>query len=394
MAKRVLTEPFIKALKPAAQRYGVSDAIVPGLRVNVTPKGVKTFILWRRVDPRATSATGLTLGRVGVLSLAEARTKARQWLITLANGEDPRAKRGDTFASAMERYLADHVRGQRKAKDVEYELRKDCLPRWGTKPLAAIRRADIIAMIDDIKARGASAQARNVYGHMRTFCNWAIEKDLLASSPCDHISMRRLLGPKLARQRVLNDGEIAALWRATGALGYPFGELVRLLLLTGVRRDEAAHAAWSELDLAARTWTIPRHRYKSDVEHVVPLNDAAMELLGRLPRWAGCDYLFSASGRKPLAGFAPAKKKLDALMGKPPHWCLHDLRRVSRMSELHVADVVAELALGHSRKGLAAVYDRHKYRTELAAAFAAWGQRLGTIVAPRPANVVALARVS
>src|SRR5215831_6046629 len=87
---RQLTETFVRALKPApqGQRYAVSDALVPGLRVRVTDTGRKTFILWRRTDPRAKSASALALGTVGVLTLADARAKARSWLAQIAEGND------------------------------------------------------------------------------------------------------------------------------------------------------------------------------------------------------------------------------------------------------------------------------------------------------------------
>src|SRR5262249_58063031 len=137
----------------------------------------------------------------------------------------------------------------------------------------------------------------------------------------------RLIGAKRARQRVLADDEIAALWRASQQLGYPYGALVRFLLGTGVRKNEAARATWSEFDLVNRTWTIPRERFKSDAEHVVPLADATLELLASLPRWANSDLVFSANGRKPFRAFSAAKRALDAAMGDPRQFCLHDLRR-------------------------------------------------------------------
>lgn len=387
---RVLTEAFIKALKPSGGRYAVSDALVPSLRVSVTPKGAKSFILWRRVDPRAKSASALTLGRVGELTLADARTKARAWLAQIAAGQDPRATqrtaRDNTFAAVMETYLATHVKHQRKFADVQREMRYDLLPRFGARPLPAIARRDVIRMLDEIKARGAPAQARNIFGHLCGLCNWAIEKDLLATSPCDHVSLARLIGPKRARARVLSDDEIARLWSATEELRYPYGPLLRFLLYVGARKNEAARATWSEFELVNRTWTIPRARYKSDAEHVVPLSDAVLALLATLPRWANSDFLFSANGRKPFTAFSQAKQRLDATMGYVEPWCVHDLRRTFRtkLAELRVPDHVAELAIGHAKRGLARVYDRHRYAAELRAAFAAWADRLAAIVAPLP----------
>jgi hypothetical protein len=115
---RVLTEPYIKALKaaPAGQRYAVADALVPGLKVRVTDRGAKSFILWRRYGGAANPAAR-ALGSVGVLTLAAAREKARGWIETIKRGQDPRhvaAEREDkSFGAVMEEYLKRHVAGKR-----------------------------------------------------------------------------------------------------------------------------------------------------------------------------------------------------------------------------------------------------------------------------------------
>jgi integrase len=392
MEKRILTEPFIRALKaaPPGERYAVSDALVPGLRVRVTDKGTKSFVLWRRVDRSAKSASALALGEVGRLTLADARAKARTWLVLIDAGRDPRdverADRDATCGNAMEDFLRLRVKGQRKAKDVAREMRTELLPRWGGKPLTAITRRDVIRMVDEIKNRGAPAQARNVLGHARAFFNWAAEKDLLAVSPCVHIRAARLIGPKLPRQRVLTDAELRTLWRASGQLAYPIGPLVRMLALTGQRKSEVAEARWREFDLRKALWTIPPERFKSDATHIVPLSDAVMELLHELPRWVGGDFLFSTTGgRTPVNGFSKAKDKLDDAMGSPNPFVLHDIRRTvrTRLSELRVPDRVAEMVIGHGAKGLQRIYDQHQFVDEMREALTAWALRLGAIVGPR-----------
>jgi integrase len=398
MQKRVLNDGYIRALKPAAPgtRYAVSDILVPGLRVRVTDRGYKSFILWRRLARGSNSASALALGQFGQLTLAAAREKARAWLTALAAGQDPRhaerVEREATFAVAMENYLRTHVTGQRKALVVAREMRRELLPRFGNRPLTAITRRDAIRLIDEIKAR-APHQARNVFGHLRAFLAWCVEKDLLETSPCDHVRPARLIGPKLPRQRVLNDDELRQLWAATDQLGYPFGSMVRMLMLTGQRKNEVAGARWREFDLANRLWTIPPERFKSDATHIVPLSDAVMALLASLPRFDDGDFLFSVSaGRSPINSFSKAKEKLDVAMGDVASFVIHDLRRTvrTRLSALGIQDHVAELVIGHARKGLARVYDQHRYLDEMRAALAAWAQRLGTIVAPPPANVVRL----
>src|SRR6185295_9729839 len=115
MPARNLTDPFIRNLKPAAlnHRYAVADAVVPGLKVRVTDKGSKSFILWRRYPGAKNSAAARSIGKVGELTLADARTKARAWLAMLAQGKDPsvaEAATATTFGTAAEDYLKRHVR--------------------------------------------------------------------------------------------------------------------------------------------------------------------------------------------------------------------------------------------------------------------------------------------
>jgi integrase len=192
-------------------------------------------------------------------------------------------------------------------------------------------------------------------------------------------------------------------------MGYPVGELLQMLLLTGQRRSEVAEAQWREFDLRNQLWTIPSERFKSDAVHTVPLSDAAMTLLAALPRWKCGDFLFSTNGGvKPVNGFSKAKSQLDRRMlltlkalarkrGDDPRnvllapFVLHDLRRTmrTRLSSLRVVDEVAEMVIGHGRKGIQRVYDQHTYLEETREALNKWAALLRSI-AERPSNVVPL----
>lgn len=190
---------------------------------------------------------------------------------------------------------------------------------------------------------------------------------------------------------MLTDDELAALWNATDY--YPWGHLARLLLLTGARYSEIAHASWEEIDLERRTLTVPAARFKQNAVHVIPLSDDAVALLQSLPRFSGPFVFTSNNGEKPVAGFGGyAKRSLDRAMGNPPHWIVHDLRRTTRtrLAELRIPEIIAELAIGHSKRGLLRVYNQYEYGSEIRAALQAWAQRLQSIVAPSPANVVRL----
>jgi integrase len=189
--------------------------------------------------------------------------------------------------------------------------------------------------------------------------------------------MARTKDSDRARKRVLDDDELRALWRALDrtSLPDPFPRLVRALLFTAQRRDEVSGMRWEEIDVEAKTWTIPlsRRSLRKGGEHVVPLTDVVRKLLGK-PKKKG--YVFSTtSGVKPFSGFSKAKKALDtaiAQLRKPekrrpmPPWVLHDLRRTARslMSRASVSPDVAERVLGHVIGGVRGVYDRHSFFDE------------------------------
>ena len=410
--RRVLTEPFIRSLKPDAggRRYAVSDALVPGLVLRIAPSGTKSFMLMVRWNGAA-QPSARALGRVGELTLAKARDKAREWLDIRSQGKDPRElerarreaeaeSKATTFGAVMEEFITRVVRKRRHGARDEREIRKELMPRWKAKPLSAITQRDVVKLIDSITDRGAQRQAHVLFSHVRGFFRWCVERGAygIEASPTDRLRPASLIGPKATRDRVLNDNEIAAFWRACDGLGYPSGPLHQLLLLLGQRKNEVGQARWSEVDLESKVLVIPASRYKSGVEHTVPLSDDAVAIIEKLPRFADCDYLFSFDGRRPVAPYShDAKRAIDQSMigelGTLKPFVVHDLRRSvrSRLSALHVNSEVAEAVLGHQRRGVAGVYDRYTYATEKREALEAWAIRLRSIIEPaEPSNVVAL----
>lgn len=161
-----------------------------------------------------------------------------------------------------------------------------------------------------------------------------------------------------ARDRVLSNGEIKALWQALQQIPYPFGPFVQLLLLTAQRRDEIAHMRWREID--GDLWTIPRQRYENGRANAVPLTEEAQSILAALPRSG--EFVFSTTGRTLISGFSKSKAAIDRASGVTG-WRLHDLRRTARslMSRTGVSSEIAERDLGHAIPGVAGVYDRHDY---------------------------------
>ena len=168
------------------------------------------------------------------------------------------------------------------------------------------------------------------------------------------------------------------MWHAADGLGWPFGPLVKLLILTGQRRDEVARMEWGELDFEKKLWTLPKERTKNNEPHIVPLNDVAIAILEALPRVSDT-YVFSTNGTAPSSGYSKGKRRLGALLPpKMPPWRLHDLRRTlaSGMQKLGVALPVTEKILNHvsgSFGGIVGVYQTHDYADEKRRALDAWG---------------------
>jgi len=410
MSKKRLTDRKLKSLKPARKRYDIMDTDVPGFGVRVSEKGQRTFILIARY-PGSSNPTRRAVGEYPSLSLERARERARHWRDLIRQGIDPKAeeerlrrselrKQQTTFAAVAEDFIERHVRGQRKANDSEREIRKELIAYWGERPIASITREDVVMRVDAITRKPAPYLAHNVLAHARSLFNWAINRGTygLEFSPCDRLKPAALIGSKQPRQRILSDSELAAFWRSTERMGYPFGPLYKLLLLTGTRKNEVAGSKWSEFDLTKKLWTVPPERFKSNASHLVPLSDAAVAIIETLPRFTKGDRVFTTTyGEKPISGFSRGKLQLDKLMSEqlgsaPPPWVIHDIRRTvrTRLASLRIPDLVAEMVIGHGRKGLQRVYDQHTYEAEMREALELWAARLRDIVTPPPENVVRL----
>jgi integrase len=253
------------------------------------------------------------------------------------------------------------------------------LPRWESKAIGSITKRDLIDAIDVVKARGTESAAHHLLAYTKGLFNYAIARDMIEHSPCDRVKPSVLIGPKTHRQRVLNDDEIRALWLACERAG-AFGKLAQLILATGTRRGEAAFARSEEFD--DKLWTIPPERFKSNTTHLVPLSQLALDISAAVPFH--------------VTGFSKSKQRLDKLMlgelrkrnakAELPRWTLHDLRRTvrTRLSAITTYEV-AELVIGHGKKGLARVYDQHEYLDEMREALDAWAARLTQIVTDKRA---------
>jgi hypothetical protein len=281
VAKR-LTEKAIERLKVKPKSYTVWDAKQTGLGIIVRPTGKKSWRL-QLTYPGGRGQSKRLLGRYPAMSLADARAKAAEWYGFVRAGRDPRDVEEEqrqaaaaerrakalqdttTFCAVAERFLREHVAGQRRAPAVAREVRNYLVTAWGERPISSITPADVKAVVSAINAgthpqarrrkngetQGAIHQAENVLGNCNVLFRWAVHNDIISISPTASLSKKWVLGPAHIqlgpRQRLLNDDELRAFWKATRRLSYPFGALYQLLLLTACRLNEIAKAQWSEL---------------------------------------------------------------------------------------------------------------------------------------------------
>jgi integrase len=354
------------------KRVEQRDNRVPGLRLRIGARR-STWVLICRLHGRRPSRH--TLGHFPIMTRAQARSRALEIKAAIASGRDPllRPVRGaQTFGDVCQSFFKDIDRRKlRAARETERDTRRD-LARFFHRPIDRLERADVLHLVRDIlDKRGASA-ARHAFSYLSRVLNWSLEQGIIQHSPVQGLKPARLIGPKPARERILDEAELRALWIAAGKLGTA-GVYVKTLLLTAQRRREVSDMRWSEINGAL--WVIPSSRNKSGREHAVPIVPAVRELLDSLPR--NSEFVFSYGGRGPIRNFGLIRKRLP-----PGDWTLHDLRRTARssMSALGVRIEVAEKVLNHSLGSLIGVYDRHTYASEKLAALEAWAERLMRIL--------------
>jgi integrase len=356
------------------------------------------------------------LGKCRDVSLADAIKAAKAVAGQVAQGRDPGRERQEkaraatlksahdalTLGKLVDQWEALHLTAKRPRYATEAARAiRSVFEKYLNWPAAAIERKAVVRVTDALKQEGSPIMAARAAAYARAAYEWAIKRGALDANPFHKLPV----APTAKRDRVLADEELRAVWAATEALalGSPFNAIVRMLILTGQRREEVACMAWGEISADGATWTIPASRAKNGAEHIVPLSPQAQAIVAaqsRLERKAGDkapDLVFPGLRGTPFNGFSKAKDALDRLSGVTG-WVLHDLRRTAAtgLQKLGVRLEVTEAVLNHvsgSRGGIVGVYQRHTWADEKRAALCAWGARVESIVEGREAgagNIVAL----
>ncbi|MDO9427357.1 MAG: integrase arm-type DNA-binding domain-containing protein [Methylobacterium sp.] len=379
-----LTKTSVESLSLPAGKgelYAWDDTLT-GFGVKLNRGGSRNFLIQYRAADGKTRR--VVVGRVGTLTLDEARRRARELLVEVQSGGDPHADKaaakaggGVTLGSVVDLYLRQAA-GRLKPRSfeqVERHLRRDWAPLVAL-PVNVVKRADVAVQLTALAADGYGVKANRARSALSALYTWAMGEGIADQNPVIGSNKPAV---ERSRERVLSEDEVRAVWFACRDDAY--SRIVRLLLLTGQRRDEVGSIADTELDLNRAVWTIPGERTKNGVTHEVPLSTLALDTLAGQDRIAGRALVFGA-GTGAFSGWSNSKERLDKRIAASgfamPPWRLHDLRRTAATmmaDQLAVAPHVVEAILNHvsgHRAGVAGIYNRAAYRAEKRDALERW----------------------
>jgi integrase len=409
-----ITKRSVDAVTASSSDLFLWDEDLRGFGVKTTPAGKKVYLLQYRLGGRGFATKRMTIGTHGSpWTPASARDEAERLLVLVRQGKDPASDRDEKRRQSVDlafdayslKFLAEYGRTAWRSStydNAESYLRRYVTPILKKRPLPSLRRSDLSSIFDALPA-SKPALPRNVFAQIRKLFAWAVERGDLERSPLEGFKGP---GTVASRDRVLSDEELRLIWLGAGDLGYPFGTLVRFLIITGQRRDEVAAISWPEVKQDSSEWFIPAGRAKNRTAHTVPLSAAAVLILSKragADRWPKKGLIFTTTGENPVSGFSKAKARLDAIIGKLNDgepiagWRIHDLRRTlaTGLQRLGVRFEVTEAVLNHvsgSKSGVAGVYQRHDWKQEKRDALDAWARHVEAVVAGSDkTNVVSLA---
>jgi integrase len=237
----------------------------------VQPSGSKSWAVRYRICGRPKK---LTLGSYPGIDLSNARELARKALVAVAEGRDPALEKKnahrdiagrerDLFEKVSNQFLERYARANTREstwREAERLLTRDVVPKWKGRTIREISKRDVIELLDSKVDQGSPIMANRILATVRRLFGWCVERGILETSPCFGV---KAPAPERSRDRVLSDFELRFVWKACDNIGWPFGPLTKLLILTAQRCEEVSEMTWSELDLGAKVWTIPRERAMS-----------------------------------------------------------------------------------------------------------------------------------
>jgi integrase len=370
-----------------------------GFRLRRRPDGrmLRTWVAQFRADGRTRRVTIGDAQRLGAL---QAREAARKLLARVELGHDPvaekaakRQRAARSFRSVVDAYL--------EAKRLElrpssFRIARLYLTGSYFRPLhpigiADITQADVAARLSAITRQHSANTSAAARRQVAAMFRWSMQEGIVQLNPV--FGTRPPARPQ-ERERVLAGAELAAVWNAANS-DDDFDRVVRLLILTGARREEVGGLRWSELDLETGTWALPAERAKNDHAHTITLPAAALDIIATVPN-RGRNHLF---GGHPIRGFTSwhrSKVVFDKRLGASVRpWRLHDLRRsvATGMIDISVEPHVVEAVLNHQsghRSGVAGIYNRSTYAPQIKTALLRWADHVIALAEGRATNVAVL----
>jgi integrase len=387
-----LTAISIANMKPGNSRREIPDGKSQGLYLILQPSGHRSWAVRYRA-PDTGKPVKLTLGNGG-MTLAAARAAAATVWHELSLGRDPAkardaakakaaATKADTLVAVAEEYLKREGPKLRSIGQRRNVFERLIFPVLGNKPIADIKRSDIVRLLDRVEDGSGPRMADVCLATLGRVMVWHSSRDDDFRSPIVRGMGRAKPVAERSRTRILSDGELKCVWAAAADMPV-FGQLVQFLVLSGARKSEAANMTSDELS-ADGVWTLPPERDKAKQGIVRPLSALALAILASVPRINNSQFVFTTRGKRPFRSFHEGKRELDKRSGVG-NYVLHDLRRCSRslMSRAGVDPDVAEMLLGH-RVGntVRQTYDRHSYAAEKKLGYEKLATLVQNIVSPQ-----------
>lgn len=398
MASGKITKRTVDALIASRSEGFLWDDGIKGFGAKITKSGAVSYILQFRMGGREASTRRYTIGSHGSpWTPATAREEAQRLFLLIAQGIDPveveKQRRREAVDLAFSNYAERFERscvGRGWKVLVARSFRIHVKPVLGSKPLPKITRSDVVAVFDRMPDCQV-ANRRNVFAVLRRMFRWAVSRGDIDRSPMEGMETPPAVK---ARDRWLSDQELARIWEHAPKTHHCFGPIVRLLIVTGQRREEVSSLSWEELDRTELMWTLPGDRAKNGEPNRVPLNELAVAVLDAVAgksTWPRRGKVFSTSTGGGFTGYHKGKEKLDRMVaedgGDPiAPWRLHDLRRTlaTGFQRLGVRFEVTEAVLNHvggSRAGVAGIYQRHDWKAEKRDALDLWNNHVVSILA-------------
>jgi integrase len=387
--RKAYTDQDIAGLPVKRKRYAEPDSDQRGLYIRITPKGAKSFVV---------VCTGLdgkqvwkVIGRTDTMSIEKAREEARRVIGAIHAGADLAG--AQSFAAVADEWLKRHAKNLRSISHKRGHLRNHILPAWSGRKFEEIRRHDVVKLLDHIEDTAGAGAADNVLNTLSSICHWYSIRHENYVVPTVK-GMRRTSQKERARERILNDEEIRAVWKAAEANGV-FGAFVRLALLTAQRREKVASMRWEDVSVDG-VWSIPSESREKTNAEKLPLPAVAVDIIRSQNKMAGNPFVLPGRGAARFNSFGRGKEGLDAKVkemigAELPHWTIHDCRRTARslMSRAGIDFFTAERVLGHAVGGIIAqTYDRHDHQEQKGAALVKLAGLIEKIINPPADNVV------